>query len=553
MKLAQIANRAAAPLSAASPQLAVAQDANQRQVVRAATDLFSEIGNQKRDYDQRKATADYAQQVSAFQKFAAENPTASKQDLQDAGYVMFGDRTAFDHIDTSQYEDGAIPKHAWYPQALERVMANAQATGAEKILDPNLKRAWREETGRIASDQVVNAYAQSAKDAVNYEVKIADADVRAAIQSGQIERALSLLQADVWNNNPAMRTTLTNMAMRQGEMDELSGELGMATTEDELDDFLDKLGPEYEEKSFLTNKEVQAYRNSALTKSQQLATQYDKAEAEQQDALASDTMAFILENEMTFERLERLRPKLGWQNYKYLQSQLLAQNKRIVETKSSPDALGKYYREMNQLESGEIGGAEYYDKINGMLTKLSGDIMTLSDQGDVVGQLSAADANTIRTRLRELRDLPGKRPEVVQLRKRAHIKILGRSESAEYESRPITEAESMAYAGAMQDLDNYLREWGANADLDRWEKVHLPLYIEDPEQRRRATFPARLSSYVKTSGYEGDIKTMDVEATEAALREQEKAMLQLPEDDYSRQLFERDILLFEEWKIKYGQ
>lgn len=189
MKLPPLTNRPAAQLPTSNPALAEADYNSRQSVIDAVQGVAADAAERHVEYQKQRATAQYADEVSEFERGMATRLDFSAQDIRDMGLD-----DVIDVQDAATGEDlSSIPKYKVYAIAKERLFEDMRERYGSGISSARQRQAWEESLRPVERQQLEQAVVATEKMAREHQLAEKQADLQTAINSRQFQTARDIL------------------------------------------------------------------------------------------------------------------------------------------------------------------------------------------------------------------------------------------------------------------------------------------------------------------------------------------------------------------------
>ena len=487
MKLDDIQYTRVSPVQTIGPQAAVQKYREKQGLLNAAFEATGKLAEQKAEADQIRAHADHRQDMMNFQTWAAENPTATREQLREWGAINLNDPTVFDAIDTTEFDqrgEEAIPSHVWMVEGMRAVQEQSRHKNADRIASPVVRKAWVNHVRKIGDEALARTSVQAAAQAVEYEVARTEQDVATAVEQGDFERAGDLLQSPVFDNDPIKREILSNKVYRAAKWGDIERAILTATS---LEDFDTILAQTSDEKwnADLSPSELLKMQGTIVSQRNARLTLEAKQDEERQDAIFIETLQAMNAGSLGMAELNARATALGPQYFASLSSVMRSAMKEggtQSSVVSETDVAGKLF----DLELGLYDGTH-----EDAVTKVKQDIRHEMR----VGNLTADDAMKYMEKVRGAEAQPYATPAYKNLGRELRNRIMGTEEGgfsflATKDSRHI-------YENAMNSLQAYVQEnGGPAADLNVWKEQNMKGFLKEAAVKAMEGFPEEIKDII---------------------------------------------------------
>lgn len=459
------------------PGAAVQGFQNKQNVINAAFAVGDKFAQMKTETDLIEADADHRTNLIRYEQFLAENPTASKEQLDELAAEL-GDTSLFNNLDTTAFDargEEKLPAFVWQTVGMEGVMRQSIANNAEKINSFDARQKW-EASARENQDRVISSMIErTGNDAVAYEMDRVSRLVSSALQSRQIERASALLESPIWELDPTSRQLYREKLVVAEKHRDVEQMLFTAREPDDYDDILDQVtNPSWSEG--LPSNDVLRIANSVITQKSR-AQQQEQAETERmQDAYAMDTLVRITTGEFNMADVNARVSVLGMQNHARMVSAARTMSREGIAT--DPAVERGLQTDILALRSGISLDPSDTRSFRERQSAIKVGIMDAMGDGSLAGDAAMRLLKESESAV----EFPYKTEAYTAAQKELDLLIVGTPDGGFNFMAPDDARAMRAKAG--DDLRRYIENnGGANADIDMWRKEKLPLYTNEVAQK----------------------------------------------------------------------
>lgn len=552
-KLPQITYQSGPRLSLGpGPQQAVFEASQRSNIVstafRAASNTANAVAKRKGEDSALEANSRYQQDVSDFQKFAAQNPAATAEELSNWATEKGYDPDTFAGVDTSKFDargEEQLPAHVWYATGLEEVMKASREKHQDIIEIPEYRRQWTRASAENAQQVSAQARVRAGEMETKYEYGRTKAEIELAVEDGSIQRARDLLSSSVFEANPIERQVLTRKVNYAEKEFEVSGRMAAATSLDDYESIVeDIMDPEWA--GDITAGEQLKLINSTVTRRNAVQKAMKDAKKAQQDALSLEAIIAVSEGRAGMEEINSVARAVGLSNYLSLEARYRSMEaaRRSGDDLTNPSVINSLERDITALKFGAQEG-DFEDEIIALQSRILDGIGASFD---------AAQAKSLRASLNEATDEPFSNPDFVQARRSVSNMILGGEGPAIAAFASNDQRERLAQAE--ESLYQYIKANGGNAaDLEPWKKNQLPRYLEEAAKAQLLNVSDDFQDYVVYSS--GGEFRVDMPSTIGKIQEEISALEGLADlDNRDKQrltnLYE-SATAFDKWRTQYGE
>jgi hypothetical protein len=465
---------------------------SKQEVLGAAMNLAGSVAEMKSKDDAIRANAAHRESVMAYQKMAAENPTMTREQLDEWATENLDDPNAFDMIDTQAFDDRGeenIPMHVWYTAGLDQVMSKSREAAGANIASTAIRNSWSSVAEAADDKELARSVGQSAQAAVSFEVERTKTDVVEAIKSGDLEYASEMLTSEVWKNDPITKTVLQAELFRAQKDQQFSEMMIVAQESEDYDDVLSVVtSPEWGEG--LSRDRVLQYAQSVVTQRKGAITQEKAETTAMQNANAMALMVGLNTGEATIHDVNANANIIGFDNLKTLTN--FARTVASTPVISDPDVMRNLNMEIISLRAGLPGvypGDNFQERVQAAQADVSNSL------GERL--LSSDDALKISEDLSKMKEFPFKTEEYTHTISELRDRILGVKEGGGF-SLFATDESRAIFANSVNSLREYVENnGGVAADIGVWREQSMQGFLNSNSRAVLNNIPADIRNDIQ--------------------------------------------------------
>jgi hypothetical protein len=509
--------------------------------LQAAASLSESVATRIGEDDALEANAGYQQDLADFEEFAAQNPTATRAQLEDFAAEHDFDLSTFEDIDTSKFDargEEALPAHVWYADGMKSVMEQSRDRNAEKIAIPQYRRAWSRAAQENGQQVYNRAQLRAAQMGDQYEYQRNKDDVQLSIETGNLVRARDLLKSSVWDRDPIGRTVMERKVFMAEKLYDVKGRMLMAESTEDFDlileDVMDAEWVQGEGGMRLTSDEQLQIATSVIAQRNSMATAAQKQQKAQEDANAMNALIALSEDRISVEQINRMAPALGEENHRYLLNWAISRQSQGVTPNQG--VINSLRRDITALQFGMFEG-EFDDSVIDIQSRILQGIGTAFD---------SATARQLQSDIQNAMERPYTSEEFKFTGKQINNYILGTEDPMA--AMLASENQRQQVAEAFADLRSWVElNGGTRADLAEWREKRLPAYMGEAAKADLVNLSEDIADYVVFTLDDG--LKVDLRATDEKL-EQKRGEAET--GGYLNN-YKKNLLLYEQWLNKYGE